>query len=105
MSNSALQGIAFTTEPNSTRVLAPKSLIFGWSRCDCCAVCIGLGNNIQSNVVFLPRGLRGKLQNFCHCLKSDGVWRFGLCLVLESSFQPALLFFRLVAEIWCSGRD
>ena len=52
--------IRFTTEPNS-RVPVPESLIFRWSRCDCCAVRIGLRNNTQRNVVFLCRGLKGKL--------------------------------------------
>lgn len=31
--------IPFMTEPNS-KVVTPKNLIFGWSRCDYCAVCI-----------------------------------------------------------------
>lgn len=33
--------IPFTTEPNS-RVITPKNLIFGWNRCDYCAVSISL---------------------------------------------------------------
>ena len=83
----------------------PDSSIFGWSRCDCCAVCIGRRNNAQRNVVFLPRGLKGKLWNFLLLPWKWLSWSLGLCLVLEAWVQPALEFFRLVAEIWCLDRD
>lgn len=45
----------------SWRISVLKPLSFRWSRCDSCAVCIGMMKNAQRNVVFLPRALKGKL--------------------------------------------
>lgn len=44
----------------SLRISVLKPVGFRWSSCDCCAVCIGMKKNVQGNVVFLPRGLKGK---------------------------------------------
>lgn len=41
--------------------IAVLNLAFRCRRCDCRAVCIGMRKNAQRNVVFLPRGLKGKL--------------------------------------------
>lgn len=82
----------------SLRISVLKPVGFRWSWCDCCALCIGMRKNAQGNMVFLPRGLKGKHWNSVIALKIGQVEV--LCYVLQT-VETACEFSGLVAVIWC----